>query len=560
MNKPPSTEKTHYKQLSLIKKLSMLLLLVIVLLIGAGALLQTKLEQTQSVLNDLTFSTIPAMTNANQSAIKASELLSALELLTSSNTPVERRIAELEVKKKLNEIQKQADKVSYSENEFRLLNTIQEEMNYLNLFIDNKLDTSDQIKIKQAMLSELKNKADRIYKKNGGEMQTTPEKIQQTKWQISFLETITLAYTIEDTLRLGTLREIRPVIERELSHLESITNELPASLKNQLTPLKTALSDLLIKDQGLIYLQENYLRIIARTRGRENFIRNLISDYSNVANQFSLNKNNNLKEEILKLTNGMYTQKIWLSGGFILLAAMICAILALYTHAIKRLRQLTKKIHNMTTAPILSHSSKDEIDELSQAFDQFSETIHTQNQQLETLSLTDSLTNIANRRAFDRRLTYELSNDKTIQTGLSVILIDVDFFKQYNDTYGHVIGDKALQKIATMLNHSIQNDTDLIARYGGEEFVAILPNQTKVEASLVAQKIMQIIRLANIKHSMSCVSDRITISIGIATRAKGEITDADTLMKKADAALYHSKSHGRNQVTHIKDIEETKNS
>ena len=556
MNKPSSIKKTGYKQLSLIKKLAILLLMAVVLFIGVGTLLQTRLEQTQLILNDLTFNTIPAMTNANQSAIKSSELFSALELLTSSNTPVERRIAELEVNKKLNETQEQANRVNYSQNEFRLLKTIQEEMNNLNLLIDTKLDIADQITKKQKGLSELQYQADSVYKENTG--QTPLETTQKAKWKIAFLELITLAYRVEDTDRLDELKEIKHTIELKLSHLESIVEETLPTLEKQVSPLNTAISELLMSDQGLLNLQANHLKMIGRTRGREYFIRNLISDYSNVANQFSLNKNKYLKDKILALSNGVYTQETWFIGGFILLAVMICTILALYTHAIKRLRILTRKIRNMTTEPILTHSSKDEIDELFHAFDQFSDTINTQNQRLETLSLTDSLTNIANRRAFDRRLFYELSNDRTLQIDLSVVLIDVDFFKQYNDTYGHASGDEALQKIAMMLSHTIQNSTNLIARYGGEEFVAILPNKTAKESNLVAQNIMQAIRLANIKHRMSEISDRITISIGIATRTKGEASDIDTLMKKADMALYYSKNQGRNQATHIDDIEEMK--
>tara|TARA_R110001599_G_scaffold26935_18_gene95086 strand:+ start:11945 stop:13621 length:1677 start_codon:yes stop_codon:yes gene_type:complete len=556
MNKPSSIKKTGYKQLSLIKKLAILLLMAVVLFISVGTLLQTRLEQTQLILNDLTFNTIPAMTNANQSAIKSSELFSALELLTSSNTPVERRIAELEVNKKLNETQEQANRVNYSQNEFRLLKTIQEEMNNLNLLIDTKLDIADKITKKQKGLSELQYQADSVYKENTG--QTPLEKTQKAKWKIAFLELITLAYRVEDTDRLDELKEIKHTIELKLSHLESIVEETLPTLEKQVSPLNTAITELLMSDQGLLNLQANHLKMIGRTRGREYFIRNLISDYSNVANQFSLNKNKYLKDKVLALSNGVYTQETWFIGGFILLAVMICTILALYTHAIKRLRILTRKIRNMTTEPILSHSSKDEIDELFHAFDQFSDTINTQNQRLETLSLTDSLTNIANRRAFDRRLFYELSNDRTLQIDLSVVLIDVDFFKQYNDTYGHVSGDEALQKIAMMLSHTIQNSTNLIARYGGEEFVAILPNKTAKESNLVAQNIMQAIRLANIKHRMSDISDRITISIGIATRTKGESSDIDTLMKKADMALYYSKNQGRNQAAHIDDIEEMK--
>jgi hypothetical protein len=203
MNKPSSIKKTGYKQLSLIKKLAILLLMAVVLFIGVGTLLQTRLEQTQLILNDLTFNTIPAMTNANQSAIKSSELFSALELLTSSNTPVERRIAELEVNKKLNETQEQANRVNYSQNEFRLLKTIQEEMNNLNLLIDTKLDIADQITKKQKGLSELQYQADSVYKENTG--QTPLETTQKAKWKIAFLELITLAYRVEDTDRLDEL-------------------------------------------------------------------------------------------------------------------------------------------------------------------------------------------------------------------------------------------------------------------------------------------------------------------------------------------------------------------
>lgn len=543
----------RYKQLSMIKKLAILLLVVIALFVSVGTLLQTKLEQTQSILNDLTSNTLPAMINANQSAIKSNELLSALESLMSSNTPVERRIADVEVQKKLKETQEQANKVSYSQNEFRLLNTIQEEMIDLNFFIDTKLDLADQITKKQNELSRLKSNADYAFQVNIG--QTDLDKKQKTAWKIAYLEVITLAYTIEDTHRLNDLQELQRLIEQQLSNIELITEKLPPSLNKRLAPLNTAIRDLLSGEQGLLSSQERYIRISGRTRGRENFIQNLISDYNKVANQFSLNENQKLKTKMMTLTNGMYTQETWFVFGFVLLAAMISLILALYSQVINRLSNLTKRIHNMTAAPILNQSSNDEIDELFQAFDQFSDTINKQNSLLETQSLTDSLTNIANRRAFDRRLAYELSNDRTIQADLSVVLIDVDFFKQYNDTYGHASGDDALQKIAMMLSHTVPNSNNLIARYGGEEFVVILPNKSVEEANTEANNIMNAIKLANIKHSQSSVSDRITISIGIATRTKGAITDTDTLMKKADIALYHSKAQGRNQASHINDIE-----
>ncbi|MGO2236863.1 MAG: GGDEF domain-containing protein, partial [Marinomonas sp.] len=314
--------------------------------------------------------------------------------------------------------------------------------------------------------------------------------------------------------------------------------------------LRCILSD----PENLAEQQANYLRIIGRTRGREHFIHNMISDYSNITNQQSLVEYNNLNGKIASLAQGMTTQKIWFICGFILLSTMIIATLGLYSYAVKRLRTLTQKINLMTKGSHNLPSNRDEIDELFQAFDEFSNTINTQTRRLESLSLTDSLTNIANRRAFDQRLLVELSSDKSSRYDLSILLIDVDYFKQYNDTYGHISGDEALQKIASSLESIINKETDLLARYGGEEFVVILPNKSAKQAEEIAQQMKQVIELINIEHKTSKIADAITVSIGIVTRVKNGKTDTDTLMKNADIALYHSKAQGRDQATHIDNI------
>ncbi|WP_100186418.1 GGDEF domain-containing protein [Marinomonas sp. BSi20584] len=548
---PPISKTSNNRRLSLVKQLGILLVIGLLLFVSVGYVLQTRLEQTQSILNDLTLNTIPAMNNATRSALKSGELLSALESLTSATTPAERRIAELEVTEKLKALEKETSKITDNQTVIMLLKTTQEETEHLNVLIDQKLDLAYKIKVNLKKIWDLKIEADQI------NPPTNILPLEQTyfmQWQIALLQTLSFAYKIENTERLSDLQEIHRLLELNLQNMDVVSTNLAAPLKKQVEQINTDLRCILSDPENLAEQQANYLRIIGRTRGREHFIHNMISDYSNITNQQSLVEYNNLNGKIASLTQGMTTQKIWFICGFILLSTMIIATLGLYSYAVKRLRTLTQKINLMTKGSHNLPSNRDEIDELFQAFDEFSNTINTQTRRLESLSLTDSLTNIANRRAFDQRLLVELSSDKSSRYDLSILLIDVDYFKQYNDTYGHISGDEALQKIASSLESIINKETDLLARYGGEEFVVILPNKSAKQAEEIAQQMKQVIELINIEHKTSKIADVITVSIGIVTRVKNGKTDTDTLMKNADIALYHSKAQGRNQATHIDDI------
>jgi diguanylate cyclase (GGDEF)-like protein len=553
-NKPlfsPISKTSNNRRLSLVKQLGILLVIGLLLFVSVGYVLQTRLEQTQSILNDLTLNTIPAMNNATRSALKSGELLSALESLTSATTPAERRIAELEVTEKLKALEKETSKITDNQTVIMLLKTTQEETEHLNVLIDQKLDLAYKIKVNLKKIWDLKIEADQI------NPPTNILPLEQTyfmQWQIALLQTLSFAYKIENTERLSDLQEIHRLLELNLQNMDVVSTNLAAPLKKQVEQINTDLRCILSDPENLAEQQANYLRIIGRTRGREHFIHNMISDYSNITNQQSLVEYNNLNGKIASLAQGMTTQKIWFICGFILLSTMIIATLGLYSYAVKRLRTLTQKINLMTKGSNNLPSNRDEIDELFQAFDEFSNTINTQTRRLESLSLTDSLTNIANRRAFDQRLLVELSSDKSSRYDLSILLIDVDYFKQYNDTYGHISGDEALQKIASSLESIINKETDLLARYGGEEFVVILPNKSAKQAEEIAQQMKQVIELINIEHKTSKIADAITVSIGIVTRVKNGKTDTDTLMKNADIALYHSKAQGRDQATHIDNI------
>ncbi|MCT7952244.1 PleD family two-component system response regulator [Ancylothrix sp. C2] len=167
------------------------------------------------------------------------------------------------------------------------------------------------------------------------------------------------------------------------------------------------------------------------------------------------------------------------------------------------------------------------------------------NQQLKYLALIDGLTHVANRRQFDEQLEQEWRRMIRQQTPLSLILCDIDFFKLYNDTYGHQAGDVCLQQVAAALNRSINRSGDLVARYGGEEFVVILAD-TELEGAIhIVKKIQANIQALEIIHE-TCPNHYITLSFGISTVIPSQGTLPETLIAAADQALYQAKALGRN--------------
>ena len=169
------------------------------------------------------------------------------------------------------------------------------------------------------------------------------------------------------------------------------------------------------------------------------------------------------------------------------------------------------------------------------------------NQELIRISSSDGLTGIANRRFFDESMVIEWRRARRHSNSLAMLMCDVDFFKRYNDTYGHIAGDDCLRKVATAIRSNTERPSDIVARYGGEEFAVVLPETTVGGALMVAEKIRNAIRTLNIPHSES-PSGRITMSIGIAAAAPGFDNPPDDLINAADKALYRAKHEGRDRV------------
>jgi diguanylate cyclase (GGDEF)-like protein len=175
-------------------------------------------------------------------------------------------------------------------------------------------------------------------------------------------------------------------------------------------------------------------------------------------------------------------------------------------------------------------------------------TLKLQSDVMRQLVFLDGLTGVYNRRYFDQQLAMEMARSVRNQSPLALIMLDVDFFKRYNDHYGHLAGDDCLRQIATTLKEGLRRPADLVARYGGEEFACILPETEFSDAMSLARDLEWRVRDKKIPHARSDAGPVVTISVGVSGRGGNHPAAASTLLSEADAQLYQAKNAGRARV------------
>jgi diguanylate cyclase (GGDEF)-like protein len=212
---------------------------------------------------------------------------------------------------------------------------------------------------------------------------------------------------------------------------------------------------------------------------------------------------------------------------------------------VKPLREMSEVALNLSMGKTenfdISYTSKDELGVLADSFRNLLSRLHF-----------DVLTGIYNRRYLDETLNNTFKCMKRGGGGsLGVLMLDIDFFKAYNDAYGHTCGDSCLRIVAKTIESSISRDEDFAARYGGEEFAVVLPNVDEKGAQIIARRIIENVNARNVPHESSSIAPHITLSIGVIT---GEVSDAKSALEfveLADEALYLSKKQGRNRYTYL---------
>ena len=238
-------------------------------------------------------------------------------------------------------------------------------------------------------------------------------------------------------------------------------------------------------------------------------------------------------------------------SGFILLSIILTLIKNVI---IKPIIDLSKKMEEVEEGNYnleINMNRKDAIGKLAGSFEKMLAKIESQTTQLKKLSSTDGLTGVYNRRIFDETLAVEWNRmTRQDQTHLSAIMCDVDFFKLYNDTYGHQTGDDCLKRVADTIKSVLRRPADFFARYGGEEFIALLPNTDSENAVKVAEHMRKKVSDLKIEHLKSGIGKYVTVSLGVSSVIPSKDVTPTDLIKTADKALYECKEKGRNQVVY----------
>ncbi|MBF0264554.1 MAG: diguanylate cyclase [Gammaproteobacteria bacterium] len=232
---------------------------------------------------------------------------------------------------------------------------------------------------------------------------------------------------------------------------------------------------------------------------------------------------------------------------------LIAVFVLIFLHLllIRPLKQLRKEIHKraeeLSDEPVCTKGLR-EFHQLANDFNYLVSIVKKQNDTLAELSRMDNLTQIPNRRVIDEFLQICIKRiSRTPGNSLALAMIDIDYFKKYNDSYGHQDGDKCLSDVAQAIKQGLKRETDFIGRYGGEEFTAILPATDLAGAKIISESILEQVRALKIPHQSSEVSDYVSISLGLAW-CKGSDTEClSRLVKQADENLYKAKHSGRNQ-------------
>ena len=234
--------------------------------------------------------------------------------------------------------------------------------------------------------------------------------------------------------------------------------------------------------------------------------------------------------------------------NFSIVLIVLIILKSLLINPMHRLRNdIHKQIKSLSGKPVLTHGLQEFYD-LAIDFNHLIKVVKSQNDMLEQLSTIDSLTQLPNRRSLDDFIVKAQNRAQRADEYLTVIMLDIDHFKQYNDTYGHKKGDECLKAVADAIKQPLKRSTDFVARYGGEEFIVVLSDTDIAGSTKIAQDILNSVRTKNIPHKASQVSDIVTLSLGLAICEKGKHKCLETLIEQADSNLYIAKHNGRNQV------------
>lgn len=327
----------------------------------------------------------------------------------------------------------------------------------------------------------------------------------------------------------------------------SLLVELEATMQDVLTQTQTMMlaSDVqaLNEEQKALRAVENRVfDLMRQDRWPEAFQALLGGDYGMALKLYEINSEAAVGALTIELTNSDQAhRRLRLFTLVLRLAAVLLLLWAGWRYSTRLQAELAEQ-SRLRAALALSNT------ELETKVQQRTHALEAVNHQLAILSVTDGLTELANRRRFDAVWAEEWQRALRLGTPLAIIMVDVDHFKAYNDHYGHQQGDECLRRVADAMLRTVRRAGELVARYGGEEFVVVLPGTSVLQTLARAEAIRATIEAAGMEHRHSPVAGVVTVSLGVAVKIPTNRDDREGLLHAADAALYQAKKQGRNRV------------
>jgi diguanylate cyclase (GGDEF)-like protein len=530
------------KRFSLNKVFTSAVSVLLLIFLSLSISVYYQLNTFRAALESLLLDSIPTIISFDSIANRSERLVFYTEKLSTANSQPALRLANKNVQNELNQIEVQLRAAKLDEVVLKEYEAIKFELDELDDLVTLRLETNQKASDTERKLYVLFDEAKALSTKMSEETRTS-----SSAWFEEFSQLTIMSANLMSADKLNQIRKSSQKIRHKYAYIQTIQ---PANFGERLSTLNADFQDIVLGDQGLINLRVKQLRIKGRTTGRGNFTEKLVSDFARALNFKSAVIN---KKILANAQNEKETidLQIRLLGFFVFISIVLFGFIAwqLRQRVIVRLIGLNNYVSQFDRK-FLNTKLKDEISDIALTFESYVDTIEQQKKELSQLAMQDGLTKIANRRAFDKLFANTFDLAKRNKQALSILLIDVDFFKMYNDEYGHVKGDEALIAVATKLKQSLKREVDLIARYGGEEFVCLLPNCDHEGAYQVAENLRLAIEALKEPHKSSSVADHITISIGGTTISNTEVRSISPqfMLKEADIALYRVKSKGRNAV------------
>jgi diguanylate cyclase (GGDEF)-like protein len=530
------------RRYSITTMLTLTSLLVLLLLISMAAMMQSRLLSFQTNIGDIANNAIPSVVHSSKVYSQINELLYLSEALGQAPSQAVRHNLYLEIQQNLQGLEALSeDRQSVLYQEAQLV-ALTEELSSLNELISERLDLQQQVQARLAQVYQLYEQLQGV-----ASSETTVNR-QQSTGLLDVAEVVAQSGKAITINRLLVLRQLQQKVSEQLQQVSLGTKQ---TLPHKATLLQQQLQQLLLADDGVFPLRIQQLVITGRANGRSNFVRNLVLDYARLAENSAYDVSVTVLADA-ELSNAQirqYSQQILLVSALAILF-LAAGIYLVHLRVVRRLEQLNTNVLKQMQGKAAAHqiSGHDEISMIARSFQYFSATVKQQQLELELLSYTDSLTGLANRRALELRLAEQLSQAQRQQWPLSLLMIDVDCFKAFNDHYGHQAGDLTLQQIAVLMQQGFNRATDIVARYGGEEFLVILPNTNKAGALVLAQQLQQLVEKSAIPHAHNLAAPYVTVSIGVASLERAGPADYDLILRQADNSLYQAKEAGRNQV------------